>query len=96
MSNFSPLYLLFVLQALDIISTVIGLRNPLIVESNRLLNPLFNRFGALPVLLAVKAGFIAYLYVYQAQFNQEVLWITCAGYAYVVANNFHNIYLANR
>ena len=91
----NPLYILFALQALDLISTVIALRNPNLVESNVLLKPLFDRFGALPVLLIAKGSVIAYLWWAQAGIDPRLLWVISAGYAYVVFNNFRLIKGAN-
>jgi len=83
-----PLYILIALQALDMISTVIALRNPNLVESNVMMNPLFKIFGVLPVMLVLKAGFAAFLFWQQAGIIQVVLYTLCVGYAYVVYNNF--------
>ena len=91
----NPLYVLFALQALDLISTVIALRNPNLVESNVLLKPLFDRFGVLPVLILLKGALIAYLWWVQAGVDPRLLWLMSAGYAYVVFNNFKLIKGAN-
>lgn len=84
----NPLYVLFALQALDLISTVIALRNPNLVESNVLLKPLFDRFGVLPVLVAAKGGLIAFLWWGQAGIDPQLFWLMSVGYAYIVFNNF--------
>ena len=83
-----PLYLLFALQALDLITTVIALRKPSLVESNPLLAPLFKLFGVLPVMLVAKAVLAGYLFYVQAWVPVQVLLMLSAGYAYVVYNNF--------
>ena len=83
-----PLYLLFALQALDLITTVIALRKPSLVESNPLLAPLFKLFGVLPVMLVAKAVLAGYLFYVQAWVPVQVLLLLSAGYAYVVYNNF--------
>ena len=83
-----PLYLLFLLQVLDALSTIIALRKPSLVESNPLLNPLFKVFGVLPVMLVAKAVLAGYLFYVQAWVPVQVLLLLCAGYAYVVYNNF--------
>ena len=88
MAFLNPLYILFVLQVLDLISTVFALKSTNLVESNVLLKPLFDRFGALPVLLIGKGALIGYLWWAQAGVSAELLWVMSAGYAYVVFNNF--------
>lgn len=81
------LYTLFALQVLDLITTVIALRNSNLVESNPLLAPLFKLFGVLPVMLVGKAAVAGYLFYAQVGIPAQLLWIMSAGYAYVVANN---------
>ena len=81
------LYVLFALQALDLITTYIALKNPNLVESNPLLNPLFKLFGVLPAMLALKASFAAFLFWQQAGIPVQLLWLLSAGYGYVVVNN---------
>ena len=82
-----PFYLLLTLQALDLITTYIALKNPNLVESNPLLNPLFKLFGVLPVMLVLKASFAAFLFWQQAGIPVQFLWLLSAGYTYVVVNN---------
>ena len=82
-----PLYILFALQTLDLITTVIALRKPSLVESNPLLNPLFKVFGVLPVMLVGKTAVAGYLFYVQAGIPVQLLWLMSAGYAYVVVNN---------
>ena len=83
-----PLYLLFALQALDALSTIIALRKPSLIESNPLLTPLFKLIGVLPVMLVAKAVLAGYLFYVQAWVPVQVLLLLSAGYAYVVYNNF--------
>ena len=83
-----PLYLLFLLQFLDALSTIIALRKPSLVESNPLLAPLFKLFGVLPTMLVAKAILAGYLFYVQAWVPVQVLLLLSAGYAYVVYNNF--------
>ena len=82
------IYVLLALQALDLISTVWALKNTHLVESNPLLAPLFKVFGPLPVLLVAKGALAAYLFYAQSGIDQTILWLMCAGYVYVVSNNF--------
>ena len=91
MYQINPLYVLLVLQALDLISTVIALKRADLVESNPLLNPLFSRFGTLPVLLVVKGALAGFLWWAQAGVDPRLFWLLSAGYAYVVFNNFRLI-----
>lgn len=86
--TFDLVRILLVLQVLDIISTVLALRRPGVVEANPLLAPLFKRFGALPVLLVVKSAVCALLWQYRADLPLWLLLPLCAGYAYIVINNF--------
>jgi uncharacterized membrane protein len=86
--SINPLYVLFALQVLDMISTVIALRSPNLVEQNVLLKPLFDHFGALPVLLVAKGGVMAYVWYVQAGIDPRLLWAMSAGYAWIVATNF--------
>lgn len=81
------LYVLIALQVLDLLSTVIALRNPKLGEGNGVLKPLFDRFGALPVLLVGKSAFIALLLYWNSQIAIEAVYLLCAVYGYVVVNN---------
>ena len=81
------LMLLLALQVVDLISTTLALRNPNIVEANDLLKPLFDKFGVLPTLAVVKSALIGFLVWAHADIYPPVIWLLCAGYAYVVANN---------
>lgn len=84
-------YALLVLQFLDMISTIIALRNPNLIESNLLLAPIFKQFGALPTLLVLKLIACAYIYYSRQSISVEVLALLDVGYAYVVAKNFYLI-----
>lgn len=86
--TFDLVRILLVLQVLDIISTVLALRRPGTVEANPLLAPLFKRFGALPTLLVVKSAVCALFWQYRTDLSMWLLLSLCAGYAYVVVNNF--------
>lgn len=86
--TFDLVRILLVLQVLDIISTVLALRRPGTVEANPLLAPLFKRFGVLPVLLVAKSVVCALLWQYRADLPLWLLLPMCAGYAYIVINNF--------
>jgi len=81
------LYLLILLQVLDIASTIVALRNPKLKEGNGLLKPLMDRFGALPVLVGMKLGFIGLLVWDAPLIMVEVLYLLIAFYVWVVWNN---------
>ena len=90
MSAFNPIYALLALQVLDLISTVLALRQPGVVESNPILAPLFKQFGVLPTLIVLKGALAAYVWYAQASIPVELIYIACVGYAWVVVNNFKN------
>jgi hypothetical protein len=81
------LYLLITLQVLDLLTTVIALRNPKLTEGNSILNPLMDKFGVLPTLIVVKGAFIGLLFWAAPQVPVEVLYLLCAWYCWVVYNN---------
>ena len=81
------IYILIALQVLDAITTVVALRNPKLTESNPILKPLFDKFGALQTLVVAKLGFIGLLYWFAQQVHQDVLYILIVAYVYIVANN---------
>ena len=81
------LYALIVLQALDLLTTVVALRNPGLTEGNGLLKPLFERFGVLPALIVVKLAFVGLLWWAAPQVPVEILYVLTAFYCWVVYNN---------
>jgi hypothetical protein len=81
------LYLLITLQVLDLLTTVVALRNPKLTEGNSLLKPLMDKFGVLPTLLVIKGAFIGLLFWAAPLVLVEVLYLLCAGYCWVVWNN---------
>lgn len=81
------LYLLIALQGLDLLTTVIALRNPKLTEGNGILKPLFDKLGVLPTLIVVKGVFIGLLFWAAPQVPVEVLYALIAGYCWVVYNN---------
>lgn len=80
-------YLLIALQALDVLTTVIALRNPKLHEANGLLRPLMDKFGTLPTLLLVKGVFITLLALFWREIQVELLYALAVLYAGVVINN---------
>lgn len=81
------LYILIALQVLDLVSTVIALRNPDLTEGNGILKPMFDALGVVPALVVVKLGFIGLLYWAAPQVPVEVLYALIALYVWVVYNN---------
>ena len=81
------LYILSALQVLDLLTTVIALRNPKLTEGNGVLKPMFDRFGVLPTLVAVKGAFIALLWWAAPLVPVELLYLLTAGYCWIVFNN---------
>jgi hypothetical protein len=81
------LYALIILQALDLLTTVVALRNPRLAEGNGLLKPLFERFGVLPALIVIKLAFVGLLWWAAPQVPVEILYALCAFYVWVVYNN---------
>jgi hypothetical protein len=81
------LYALIVLQALDLLTTVVALRNPGLTEGNGLLKPLFERFGVLPALIVIKLAFVGLLWWAAPQVPVELLYLIAAGYVWVVYSN---------
>jgi hypothetical protein len=81
------LYLLITLQVLDLLTTVVALRNPKLTEGNSILKPLMDKFGVLPTLLVIKGAFIGLLFWAAPLVSVEVLYLLCAGYVWVVWNN---------
>ena len=81
------LYLLIALQVLDLLTTVVALRNPKLTEGNGLLKSLMDKFGVLPTLLGAKGAFIGLLLWVAPLVPVVVLYLLCAGYCWVVYNN---------
>jgi len=85
--NTMTLYLLITLQVLDLLTTVVALRNPKLTEGNALLKGLFDRHGVFVVLLLIKGAFIGLLFWAEPLVPVAVLYLLCAGYCWVVFNN---------
>jgi len=81
------LYLLISLQVLDLLTTVVALRNPKLTEGNGLLKSLMDRFGVLPTLLGAKSAFIGLLLWVAPLIPVVVLYLLCGFYAWVIWNN---------
>jgi len=81
------IYILIALQALDLLTTVVALRNPKLTEGNGMLKPLMDKFGVLPTLLGAKGAFIVLLLWAAPLVPVVVLYLLCGFYAWVVWNN---------
>lgn len=81
------LYLLIGLQVLDLLTTVIALRNPRLTEVNGVLKPVMDRFGVLPTLIGVKGVFVALLWWAAPQVRIELLYLIATGYVWIVYSN---------
>jgi len=87
-------YVLVLLQILDLVSTVIALRNPKLQEANGPLAGLMRAIGTLPALLILKAVAMGLIYYYQADIGAGMIAL-CVLYAGVVANNIRLIKRGN-
>ena len=90
MNHLNPLYILLVLQVLDLATTVYFMAHPALglVEGNPLLARLFAIFGVLPVLVTIKGAVMALCFYLQAAIPDLLVAAICLGYLYVVVNNF--------
>lgn len=81
------IYLLIALQVLDLLTTVIALRNPKLTEGNGILKPLIDKLGVLPALIVIKGAFIGLIFWAAPQVPVELLYLIAAGYVWVVYSN---------
>lgn len=89
------IYLLIALQLADIATTHYALRTGIGTEANPVLRKLFDRFGVVPALLAIKGGFIAFLWWAASLVPVEVLYALTAFYVWVIYNNLKIIFNSN-
>jgi hypothetical protein len=83
-------YLLLILQVIDLLTTVIALRNPKLTEHNGILKLLIDRFGVLPALLGVKGTYAAALWWAVPLIPAHLMflvYVVMAGYCWIVWNN---------
>ena len=83
----NALYVVIVLQLLDILTTYLCLTKGNGYEANKLLAKLFDKVGLLPGLFLVKGAFIVLLWVTAPLVPIELLYVISAGYVWVVYNN---------
>jgi len=84
----NPLYILIILQALDILTTYVSMDSGKAYEANKWIASLMKKVGILPALLLVKVPLVALLWVLQPLVHPYALWGLCAVYVAVVVNNF--------
>jgi hypothetical protein len=88
--SIAMLYVFILLQVMDALSTVYGMRLGH-TEKNPLLAWLFEKVGVIPALLVVKTGMVAVLVYYVGLYP---VWILVAGnilYAYIFYKNLEVI-----
>lgn len=80
---------LIILQVLDLLTTVIALRNPRLTEGSKakVIQWLMAHMGVLPALLVIKGAFIGLIFWAAPQVPVELLYVIAAGYCWVVWNN---------
>ena len=81
------IFVLIVLQLVDIVTTHMAIKNGKGTEGNGLLAPLFKRFGLVPTLIMVKGTFIGLLIWGAPQVAVEALSLLVAFYVFVIVNN---------
>lgn len=81
------LILVILLQVADIVTTYLCLRDKKGTEANRLLAPLFDRFGVFPTLLIVKLIYIGWVIYFAPQTHVNLLALIAFFYCWVIFNN---------
>lgn len=83
-------YILLALQILDLLSTVIALRNPSLKEANGPLAGLMRAIGTLPALMCVKTLAMVLIWHHRADIGGWLIAL-CVLYAVVIVNNIRLI-----
>jgi hypothetical protein len=83
-------YALVLLQILDLVSTVIALRNPKLKEANGPLAGLMKSIGTLPALMCVKTLAMVLIWHHRADMGAWLIAL-CVLYAVVIVNNIRLI-----
>ena len=83
-------YVLIALQVLDLLSTVIALRNPRLSEANGPLAGLMKSIGTLPALMCVKTLAMVLIWHHREDMGNWLIAL-CALYAVVIVNNIRLI-----
>jgi hypothetical protein len=83
-------YALLALQILDLVSTVIALRNPSLKEANGPLAGLMKSIGTLPALMCIKTLAMVLIWHHRADMGNWLIAL-CVLYAVVIVNNIRLI-----
>ena len=83
-------YVLIALQVLDLLSTVIALRNPRLSEANGPLAGLMKSIGTLPALMCVKTLAMVLIWHHREDIGGWLIAL-CVLYVAVIANNIRLI-----
>lgn len=83
-------YALLALQVLDLLSTVIALRNPALKEANGPLAGLMKSIGTLPALMCVKTLAMVLIWHHREDMGNWLIAL-CVLYAVVIVNNIRLI-----
>jgi len=89
--NMLALYILIALQVADIVTTLLCLRTGRAKEANPVLARLFAAVGAVPGLLLVKGGFVAFLWWAAPSLPVQVVYLLMALYIWVLINNLRTL-----
>ena len=80
-------YVLIALQIVDLVSTVLALKKPGLVEGNKYLKAVMDKIGVLPTLLIAKGIAIAWLTYFRAEIPDGIFAVLIVGYVWVCWNN---------
>jgi hypothetical protein len=83
-------YALLALQVLDLLSTVIALRNPKLTEANGPLAGLMKSIGTLPALMCIKTTAMVLIWHHREDMGNWLIAL-CVLYAVVITNNIRLI-----
>lgn len=84
-------YILIALQLADLGTTWYAMRNTTLREANGFAASLMKKIGVGPALLLIKGVVIGVIFWALPTVAEWVLWLLCAGYAWIVANNLYLI-----
>lgn len=80
-------YILVGLQIIDLVTTVIAVRKPGLVEGNKFVKFFMDRIGALPFQLILKGSFIGWLAYFRNDIPDGIFAVLIIGYIWVCWNN---------
>lgn len=84
----NPLYILIILQLLDILTTYVSMADGKAHEANPWIANIMRKVGVLPALLLIKGPLIVGFWLGRDYIHPYALWALCAVYAVVIINNF--------